>query len=197
MKCALLPNLKRGALELCRMRTRHPAQGLSWRQNQLCCTTHHPSHPPPCTGNRRREWSGGWFLHWWECRVCCKRLAHSENCGETHKSFWTIHSCMGRELVLGNRISPVAQMVKNLPAVQETRDGFLGSLRTPGERNGNPLQYSCLGTFMDRGPWWATAHGVTKSLTQLSDWHTHTHIHNRIIVKVLDQSLTVYDVCYA
>ena len=40
--------------------------------------------------------------------------------------------------------------------------------RYPGEGNGNPLQYSCLENFMDRGAWWATIHGVTKSQTQLS-----------------------------
>ena len=34
--------------------------------------------------------------------------------------------------------------------------------RSPGEGNGNPLQYCCLGNPMDRGPWWATVHGVTK-----------------------------------
>ena len=32
--------------------------------------------------------------------------------------------------------------------------------RSPGEGNGNPLQYSCLGNSMDRGTWWATVHGV-------------------------------------
>ena len=37
------------------------------------------------------------------------------------------------------------------------------------EGNGNPLQYSCLGNLMDRGAWWAIAHDVTKSQTQLSD----------------------------
>ena len=36
-------------------------------------------------------------------------------------------------------------------------------------KDGNPLQYSCLGNPMDRGAWWATFHGVTKSRTQLSD----------------------------
>ena len=41
--------------------------------------------------------------------------------------------------------------------------------RPPGEGNGNPLQYSCLGNPMDRGAWWATVHGVTKSWTRLSD----------------------------
>ena len=40
-----------------------------------------------------------------------------------------------------------------------------GSGRSPGEENGNPLQYSCLGNPMDRGAWWATVHGVTKSWT--------------------------------
>ena len=40
-----------------------------------------------------------------------------------------------------------------------------GSGRSPGEGNGNPLQYSCQGNSMDRGAWWATVHGVTKSQT--------------------------------
>ena len=38
-----------------------------------------------------------------------------------------------------------------------------GSGRSPGEGNGNPLQYSCLKNSMDRGAWWATVHGVTGS----------------------------------
>ena len=37
------------------------------------------------------------------------------------------------------------------------------------EGNGNPLQYSCLENYMDRGAWWATIHGVTKSQIWLSD----------------------------
>ena len=40
-----------------------------------------------------------------------------------------------------------------------------GSGRSPGEGNGNPLQYSCLENSMDRGTWWATAHGVAESDT--------------------------------
>ena len=40
-----------------------------------------------------------------------------------------------------------------------------GLERSPGEGNGNLLQYSCLENSMDRGPWWATVHGVTKSGT--------------------------------
>ena len=42
--------------------------------------------------------------------------------------------------------------------------------RSPGERKGNPLQYSCLENPMDRGAWRATVHGVTKSGTRLSDF---------------------------
>ena len=37
--------------------------------------------------------------------------------------------------------------------------------RSPGEGNGNPLQYSCLGNLMERGTWQAIVHGVTKSGT--------------------------------
>ena len=44
-----------------------------------------------------------------------------------------------------------------------------GSGRSPGEGNGNPLQYSCLKNSVDRGAWWVIVHGVTKSQTQLSD----------------------------
>ena len=45
-----------------------------------------------------------------------------------------------------------------------------GSGRSPGEGNGNPLQYYCLENFMDRRAWWATVHGVAKSQTGLSDF---------------------------
>ena len=47
-----------------------------------------------------------------------------------------------------------------------------GSGRSPGEGNGNPLQYSCLGNPKDKGARWATVHGVAKNRTQQ---HTHTH----------------------
>ena len=42
-----------------------------------------------------------------------------------------------------------------------------GSRRSPGEGNGNPLQYSSLENSMDRGAWWATIHGVANSWTRL------------------------------
>ena len=53
--------------------------------------------------------------------------------------------------------------------------GALGSVpglgRSPGEQNGNPLQYSCLENPMDREAWWAIVHGVTKSQIWLNNQH--------------------------
>ena len=67
----------------------------------------------------------------------------------------------------------VALVVKNPPAdAEDVRgEGSAPELgRSPGERNGNPLHYSCLENPMDRGAWQATVHGVTKSQTQLSTY---------------------------
>ena len=82
--------------------------------------------------------------------------------------------------------SQVAQWWRIHLAMQETKrrgfDPWVGKI--PWRRKGNPLQSSCLGNPTDRGAWWATAHGVTKSQTHL--WlstcmhvraHTHTHTH--------------------
>ena len=65
---------------------------------------------------------------------------------------------------------PGGSVIKNnLPANTEDVSLILGSGRSPGEGNGNPLQYSCLGNPMDRGAWQATVHGVTKELDMISD----------------------------
>ena len=57
---------------------------------------------------------------------------------------------------------PHGSVVKNPPAKQETRVGLLGQEDSPGEGNGNPLQYSCLGNPMDRRARWAIVPRVTK-----------------------------------
>ena len=83
-------------------------------------------------------------------------------------------------------------VVKNLPAnVKDTRDPspVLGSGRSPRERNGNPLQYSCLENSTDRGAQRATVHRVTKSrarqsslahavftITRRERWHFSLHV---------------------
>ena len=76
-------------------------------------------------------------------------------------------------------------IVKQLPGGSNGKEsasnaGDSGSIpglgSSPGEGKGNPLQYSCLESSMDRGTEKATVHGVTKSQTRLRDFHTsHTH----------------------
>ena len=60
-------------------------------------------------------------------------------------------------------------VVKNPPANARDVGSIPGLGRSPGGEHGNPLQYFCLKNSMDRGAWWATVHGVTKTQTQLSD----------------------------
>ena len=57
---------------------------------------------------------------------------------------------------------PGGSVVKNPPTNSGDAGLIPGLGRSPGEGNGNPLQYSCLGNPMDRGAWWATVPGVTK-----------------------------------
>ena len=63
--------------------------------------------------------------------------------------------------------SQVTLVVKNPPADAGDSCSIPGSRRSVREGKGNPLQFSCLGTLMDRGAWRATVHGVTKSRTGL------------------------------
>ena len=69
-------------------------------------------------------------------------------------------------------------IVRGFPGGSDSKEsacniGDAGSIselgRSPGEGNGNPLQYPCLENHMVRGVWQATVHGVTKSQTQLSN----------------------------
>ena len=73
------------------------------------------------------------------------------------------------KLSIFNKPFPGSSEVK----VSACNAGDLGSIpglgRSPGDGNGNPLQYSCLEDPMDRGAWWATVHLVAKSQTRLSD----------------------------
>ena len=66
---------------------------------------------------------------------------------------------------------PDGSVLKNLPANMEDA-GDTGSIpglgRSPGEGNGNTLQFSCLENPKDKGAWQATVYGVSKSWTQLS-----------------------------
>ena len=102
-------------------------------------------------------------------REAWSAAAHGVTKSRTRLSNWT-------ELSLCSVLSRCT-VVKNLPAkAGDARDtGLIPGLgRSPGEGNGNPLQYSFLENSMERGSWRAIVHGVTKSWTQLST-HRCTH----------------------
>ena len=77
-----------------------------------------------------------------------------------------------------SRASLVAQMIKNLPAIQETRIPSLDQEDSPGEGNAYPLQYSCLENSTGGGAWWATVHIIAKSRTPLSALSQCTSVFN-------------------
>ena len=64
---------------------------------------------------------------------------------------------------------PGGSVVTNPLANAGDASSIPGLGRTSGEGDGNLLQYSCLENSTDKGAWWATVHGVSKSRTQLSD----------------------------
>ena len=63
------------------------------------------------------------------------------------------------------------------PAANSGDTGSIpGSERPPGERNGSPLHYSCLGNPMDRGAWRSTAHGIAKESDSTSQLNNNSNI---------------------
>ena len=90
-----------------------------------------------------------------------------------YESFMEYFTWRNYFLLKVKRASLAAQRLKHLPAMQKTWVFFLQKIpesgRSPGEGNGNPLQYSCLENPMDGGAWWATVHWVAKSQILLSN----------------------------
>ena len=64
-------------------------------------------------------------------------------------------------------------MVTNPPARAGDKGLIPGWRRNPGEGNGNPLHYSCLGNSMDRAAWGAAVHGATKELDMTERLNTY------------------------
>ena len=80
-------------------------------------------------------------------------------------------------LTLYYRGFPGGSEVKSYASNAGDLGSIPGSGRSPGEENGNPLQYSCMENPMDGGAWWATlVHGVAKSRTRLSDFTLLTEV---------------------
>ena len=76
-------------------------------------------------------------------------------------------------------VFPATSLVVQMVNASAYNSGDLGSIpaseRSPGEGNGNPLQYSCLENPMDRGAWQAAVHRVAQSRTGLKRLSTHAH----------------------
>ena len=89
-------------------------------------------------------------------------------------SHWEVQESYENLVINLNSRFPGVSALNYLPVNVGDTGLIPGSGRPPGEGNGNPLQYCCLENPMDRGAWWGTVHGVTKSWTRLSA-HTHAH----------------------
>ena len=104
------------------------------------------------------------FLHWMT-RCCC---AHStlrlSGQGPVHERWFRSHGLWGP--VVKHWCCPVASTRASDSKESACNAGDLGWIpglrRSPGEGNGNPLQYSCLDKSMDREAWWAKVHRVAK-----------------------------------
>ena len=117
-----------------------------------------------------------------------KELSHNHHClfrpghkvKERKKGEKTWLECSeGRNITLATSNSFWKQVQYKFPGGSDgkasvcnvgDRGSIPGPGRSPGEGNGSPLQYSCLGNPMDRGAWQAIIHGVAKSQTRLSDF---------------------------
>ena len=118
--------------------------------------------------------------------------------------FWAFSSCSERGLLIvavswlfivetsfveEYKGFPGGTMLKNPPASAGDWGSISGLGKSPGPGNGNPLQNSCLRNPIDRGAWWATAHGVAKVQTTdtctlacvCARTHTHTHTHTQVL----------------
>ena len=88
-------------------------------------------------------------------------------------SEWTELYWHFKKTTLVEDLNSIAQMVKNLPAMQKTQHNpWVRNI--PWEGNGNPLQYSCLEDSMDMRAWQATIYGAQRLAC---DWVTNTHIY--------------------
>ena len=97
------------------------------------------------------------------CLLCCTVDSVSLDHQGSTRLLYLMLSCECLDFPGGSDSKASAYNAGDLGLIPE-----LG--RSPGEENGNPLQYSCLENPMDGGAWWATVHGVAKSQTRLSNF---------------------------
>ena len=112
----------------------------------------------------------------WMAHAC--DAIYSLACGTVTPVFACLHLHVAIFCVFLSFSVPFIFTFTDLGIIQESAcsAGDLGSIpglgRSPGEGNGNRLQYSCLENFMERGAWWATIYGVAKE-SDTTEWLTH------------------------
>ena len=157
-----------------------PSSCLRWKLDQVSQVPLWSAEPVRLNSNQKNMGRGDLCSFWAE-PLKTFLFIYSLLCWVVLVVLRVFSSCSGRGLLLVavHRLLGFSgdAKVKNLPA-NAGDAGVLGWIPSSGRssvgRSGNPLQYSCLGNPMDRGAWWATVHGVTKSRTGL--WaHVHTH----------------------
>ena len=98
-------------------------------------------------------------------------------------------------LYILNQASLVVQIMKESTCNIGDPGSIPGSGRSPGGRNGYPLQYSCLENPMDRGALWATVHGVAKSQAWLTEWISlsfHSELQVQFFLKELKKWIQAF-----
>ena len=131
------------------------------------------------------------------------KLSSGHGTGKGQFSFQSRRKTMPKNVQPTCTIDLIAQTVKASSYNAGDPGSIPGSGRSPGERNGNPLQYFCLENPMDGAAWWAAVHGVTKSRTWLSDFtffflsllfflSLHT---SKVMLKILQAKLQQYVNC--
>ena len=113
--------------------------------------------------------------HHTHTHTCTDMYTHAHICTAKCTYRLTYKHTRVHLLTLTYRASHMVQMVKNLPFNAGDTGSIPGSGRSPGEGNGNPLQYSCLGNPMHRGAWWVTVQQVL-ALNNNTHVYTNTHI---------------------
>ena len=110
-----------------------------------------------------------WYLLWGSAMLLCYMIHVPRLC-----DLWCYYDLLKAKVFL----IKVCTLIGRLPCSSNSKEsachaGDQGSIpglgSSSGEGNGNPLQYSCIETPMDRGTWWATVCGVARSQTWLSD----------------------------
>ena len=177
---------------------------LNFRQEHTVCNlTESVVNDDEPAQQRCQAWWGtkSWFFLLTSCPVLVPKAWHQAR-GFGLSGFYD-HSCMldysqllqhptlgltNYELALTIYLwdSQIVLVVKNLPAnAGDIRDtgSIPGSGRSPRGGHGNPLQYSCLESPMNRWTWWADVHWVTKSWTWLKRLSMHAHISTSTRIK--------------